>query len=118
MKLGLCFNFRLLKLFLALFKHLQVYLIQLIQVKTSRLDGSSNRIKELPSSLGNCSDLSDLKVSNNLITSLPEDLTNCLKLTKLDVERLVVGSIVTPEYSEWFKKRINDNIPRPSLENV
>ncbi|XP_052881699.1 LRR repeats and ubiquitin-like domain-containing protein At2g30105 isoform X1 [Gossypium arboreum] len=67
-------------------KHLQVYLIQLIQVKTSRLDGSSNRIKELPSSLGNCSDLSDLKVSNNLITSLPEDLTNCLKLTKLDEE--------------------------------
>ncbi|KAL1162340.1 hypothetical protein V6Z11_A07G194500 [Gossypium hirsutum] len=31
---------------------------------------------------------------------------------------LAVGSMVTPEYSEWFKKRINDNIPRPSLENA
>ncbi|XP_052878524.1 uncharacterized protein LOC108484553 isoform X2 [Gossypium arboreum] len=67
-------------------KHLQVYRIQLIQDKTSRFDCSSNRIKELPSSLGNCSDLSGLKVSNNLITSLPEDLTNFSKLTKLDVE--------------------------------
>ncbi|XP_052876190.1 uncharacterized protein LOC128281998 [Gossypium arboreum] len=26
--------------------------------------------------------------------------------------------MVTSEYSEWFKKRINDNIPRPSLENA
>ncbi|KAL1164059.1 hypothetical protein V6Z11_A06G044200 [Gossypium hirsutum] len=26
--------------------------------------------------------------------------------------------MVTPEYSEWFKKRINDNIPRPNLENA
>ncbi|XP_016721963.2 uncharacterized protein [Gossypium hirsutum] len=34
------------------------------------------------------------------------------------MKRLVVDSMVTPEYSEWFKKRINDNIPRPSLENV
>ncbi|XP_040937945.1 uncharacterized protein [Gossypium hirsutum] len=34
------------------------------------------------------------------------------------MKRLAVSSIVTPEYSEWFKKRINDNIPRPSLENA
>ncbi|TYH24411.1 hypothetical protein ES288_A03G090000v1 [Gossypium darwinii] len=34
------------------------------------------------------------------------------------MKRFVVGSIVTPEYSEWFRKRINDNIPRPSLENA
>ncbi|KAL1186073.1 hypothetical protein V6Z11_A01G154700 [Gossypium hirsutum] len=34
------------------------------------------------------------------------------------MKRLVVGSMVTPEYSEWFKKKINDNIPRPSLENA
>ncbi|KAL1148558.1 hypothetical protein V6Z11_A10G133700 [Gossypium hirsutum] len=34
------------------------------------------------------------------------------------MKRLAVGSMVTPEYSEWFKKRINDNIPRPSLENA
>ncbi|KAK5825576.1 hypothetical protein PVK06_020429 [Gossypium arboreum] len=30
------------------------------------------------------------------------------------MKRLAVGSIVTPKYSEWFRKRINDNIPRPS----
>ncbi|KAL1156647.1 hypothetical protein V6Z11_A08G105100 [Gossypium hirsutum] len=34
------------------------------------------------------------------------------------MKRLAVGSMVTPEYSEWFKKRINDNIPRPSLESA
>ncbi|KAL1175761.1 hypothetical protein V6Z11_A04G110900 [Gossypium hirsutum] len=34
------------------------------------------------------------------------------------MKRLAVGSMVTAEYSEWFKKRINDNIPRPSLENA
>ncbi|KAK5803697.1 hypothetical protein PVK06_031346 [Gossypium arboreum] len=34
------------------------------------------------------------------------------------MKRLAVGSMVTPEYSEWFKKKINDNIPRPSLENA
>ncbi|KAK5831222.1 hypothetical protein PVK06_015017 [Gossypium arboreum] len=34
------------------------------------------------------------------------------------MKRLAVGSMVTSEYSEWFKKRINDNIPRPSLESA
>ncbi|KAG8480383.1 hypothetical protein CXB51_025105 [Gossypium anomalum] len=33
------------------------------------------------------------------------------------MKRLAVGSMVTPEYSEWFKKRANDNVPRPSLED-
>ncbi|XP_052873889.1 uncharacterized protein LOC108468585 [Gossypium arboreum] len=34
------------------------------------------------------------------------------------MKRLAVGSMVTPEYDGWFKKRINDNVPRPSLENT
>ncbi|XP_052882274.1 uncharacterized protein LOC108475016 [Gossypium arboreum] len=34
------------------------------------------------------------------------------------MKRLAIDSMVTPEYSEWFKKRINDNIPRPSLESA
>ncbi|KAK5839259.1 hypothetical protein PVK06_008035 [Gossypium arboreum] len=34
------------------------------------------------------------------------------------MKRLAVGSIMTPEYNGWFRKRINDNIPRPSLEDT
>ncbi|KAG8480351.1 hypothetical protein CXB51_024572 [Gossypium anomalum] len=34
------------------------------------------------------------------------------------MKRLAVGSIMTPEYNGWFKKRVNDNVPRPSLENT
>ncbi|XP_016752780.1 myosin heavy chain, clone 203-like [Gossypium hirsutum] len=26
--------------------------------------------------------------------------------------------MVTPEYNGWFRKRVNDNIPRPSLEDT
>ncbi|MFQ6657647.1 hypothetical protein Gotur_027233, partial [Gossypium turneri] len=33
------------------------------------------------------------------------------------MKRLAVGPMTTPEYSEWRVKRINDNIPGPSLEN-
>ncbi|MFQ6652248.1 hypothetical protein Gotur_024203 [Gossypium turneri] len=33
------------------------------------------------------------------------------------MKRLAVGPITIPEYSEWRVKRINDNIPGPSLEN-
>ncbi|MFQ6653356.1 hypothetical protein Gotur_024794 [Gossypium turneri] len=33
------------------------------------------------------------------------------------MKRLAVGPMTTPEYSEWWIKRINDNIPGPSLEN-
>ncbi|XP_017635949.1 uncharacterized protein LOC108478020 [Gossypium arboreum] len=34
------------------------------------------------------------------------------------MKRLTVGSLVTPEYNGWFRKRVNDNIPRPSLESA
>ncbi|KAK5811447.1 hypothetical protein PVK06_026778 [Gossypium arboreum] len=34
------------------------------------------------------------------------------------MKRLAVSFMITPEYNEWFKKRVNDNIPRPSLENT
>ncbi|MFQ6662452.1 hypothetical protein Gotur_030288 [Gossypium turneri] len=33
------------------------------------------------------------------------------------MKRLAVGPMTTPEYSEWWVKRINDNIPGSSLEN-
>ncbi|KAL1148487.1 hypothetical protein V6Z11_A10G128900 [Gossypium hirsutum] len=33
------------------------------------------------------------------------------------MKRLAIGSMVTPEYDGWFKKRIN-NVPKPSLENT
>ncbi|MFQ6657786.1 hypothetical protein Gotur_027324 [Gossypium turneri] len=34
------------------------------------------------------------------------------------MKRLAVGSMTTPEYSEWRSKRINDNIPKLNLEGV
>ncbi|KAA3466173.1 golgin subfamily A member 5-like [Gossypium australe] len=34
------------------------------------------------------------------------------------MKKLTVGSITTSEYSGWFSRRINDNIPGPSLEGV
>ncbi|KAK5843517.1 hypothetical protein PVK06_005974 [Gossypium arboreum] len=34
------------------------------------------------------------------------------------MKRLAAGSMVTPEYDGWFKKRVNDNVPKPSLENT
>ncbi|KAG8480322.1 hypothetical protein CXB51_024736 [Gossypium anomalum] len=45
------------------------------------------------------------------------ELSNAWKQTRW-MKRLAVGSIVTPEYDGWFKKRVNDNVPRPSLENT
>ncbi|MFQ6659225.1 hypothetical protein Gotur_028207, partial [Gossypium turneri] len=33
------------------------------------------------------------------------------------IKRLAVGPMATPEYDEWWVKRINDNISEPSLEN-
>lgn len=33
-------------------------------------------------------------------------------------EKVGIGSMVTPEYDGWFRERVNDNIPRPSLENT
>ncbi|MBA0635877.1 hypothetical protein Godav_029059 [Gossypium davidsonii] len=34
------------------------------------------------------------------------------------MKRLAVGPMITPEYSEWWVKRINDNVPGPSQENT
>ncbi|MBA0787742.1 hypothetical protein Gotri_025310, partial [Gossypium trilobum] len=33
------------------------------------------------------------------------------------MKRLVVGPMTTPEYNEWWVRRINDNIPKPSQGN-
>ncbi|XP_052487967.1 uncharacterized protein LOC128041709 [Gossypium raimondii] len=33
------------------------------------------------------------------------------------MKSLAVGLMTTHEYNEWWVKRINDNVPRPSLEN-
>ncbi|MFQ6629572.1 hypothetical protein Gotur_007120 [Gossypium turneri] len=32
------------------------------------------------------------------------------------MKRLAVGLMITPEYNEWWVKRINDNVSRPKLE--
>ena len=34
------------------------------------------------------------------------------------MKRLAVSSMVTHEYNRWFRKRVNNNIPRPSLEDT
>ncbi|KAL1165607.1 hypothetical protein V6Z11_A06G138700 [Gossypium hirsutum] len=34
------------------------------------------------------------------------------------MKRLAIGSMKTPEYKGWLSKRVNDNIPMPSLEDV
>ncbi|XP_052882694.1 uncharacterized protein LOC108458924 [Gossypium arboreum] len=34
------------------------------------------------------------------------------------IKRLAIDSMVTPEYDGWFKKRVNDNVPRLSLESA
>ncbi|MBA0730196.1 hypothetical protein Golax_025852 [Gossypium laxum] len=34
------------------------------------------------------------------------------------MKRLAIGSMMTPEYSEWRSKRINDNIPKSNSEDV
>ncbi|MBA0753441.1 hypothetical protein Gogos_020166, partial [Gossypium gossypioides] len=33
------------------------------------------------------------------------------------MKRLAVGSMMTAEYNEWWVRRINDNILKPSYEN-
>ncbi|XP_016669976.1 uncharacterized protein [Gossypium hirsutum] len=45
------------------------------------------------------------------------ELSDAWKQTRW-MKRLAVGSMVTPEYDGWFKKRVNNNVPRPSLENT
>ncbi|MBA0785388.1 hypothetical protein Gotri_027272, partial [Gossypium trilobum] len=32
------------------------------------------------------------------------------------MKRLAVGPMTTPEYNEWWVRRINDNIPEPKFE--
>ncbi|XP_012480928.1 uncharacterized protein LOC105795819 [Gossypium raimondii] len=44
------------------------------------------------------------------------DMANAWNQTRR-MKRLAVGPMTTLEYNEWWVKRINDNIPRPSLEN-
>ncbi|MBA0785263.1 hypothetical protein Gotri_025457, partial [Gossypium trilobum] len=34
------------------------------------------------------------------------------------MKRLVVGPMTTPEYNEWWVRRMNDNIPKISQENI
>ncbi|MFQ6669013.1 hypothetical protein Gotur_034434, partial [Gossypium turneri] len=43
------------------------------------------------------------------------EMVNVWSLTHR-MKRLVVGPMITPEYSKWWVKRINDNVPRPKLE--
>ncbi|MFQ6634863.1 hypothetical protein Gotur_010511 [Gossypium turneri] len=33
------------------------------------------------------------------------------------MKKLVVCPMTTPEYNEWWVRRINDNIPKPSHKN-
>ncbi|KAG8472105.1 hypothetical protein CXB51_036832 [Gossypium anomalum] len=45
------------------------------------------------------------------------ELSDAWKQTRW-MKRLAVGAMITPEYDRWFKKRVNDNVPRSSLENT
>ncbi|KAG8500533.1 hypothetical protein CXB51_004496 [Gossypium anomalum] len=45
------------------------------------------------------------------------ELSNAWKQTRW-MKRLAVGAMITPEYDGWFKKRVNDNVPRSGLENT
>ncbi|KAG8480507.1 hypothetical protein CXB51_024678 [Gossypium anomalum] len=45
------------------------------------------------------------------------ELSDAWKQTRW-MKRLAVGAMITPEYDGWFKKRVNDNVPRPSLKNT
>ncbi|MFQ6656934.1 hypothetical protein Gotur_026831, partial [Gossypium turneri] len=44
------------------------------------------------------------------------EMTNAWNQTRR-MKRLVVGLMTISEYNEWYVRRINDNIPGPSLEN-
>ncbi|MBA0788494.1 hypothetical protein Gotri_026907, partial [Gossypium trilobum] len=33
------------------------------------------------------------------------------------MKRFSVGPMTTPEYNDWWDRRVNDNIPKPSREN-
>ncbi|XP_040932059.1 uncharacterized protein [Gossypium hirsutum] len=46
-----------------------------------------------------------------------QEISDVWKQTRR-IKRLAVGSMTTPEYNGWLSKRVNDNIPEPSLEDV
>ncbi|MBA0729713.1 hypothetical protein Golax_000026 [Gossypium laxum] len=45
-----------------------------------------------------------------------QEISNAWNQTRR-IKRLAVGSMMTPEYNEWWVRRINDNILEPSQEN-
>ncbi|MBA0878105.1 hypothetical protein Goshw_000299 [Gossypium schwendimanii] len=45
-----------------------------------------------------------------------QEMTNAWKQTRR-MKRLVEGPMTTPEYIEWWVRKINDNIPEPSYES-
>ncbi|MBA0785262.1 hypothetical protein Gotri_025457 [Gossypium trilobum] len=46
-----------------------------------------------------------------------QEIANAWKQTHR-MKRLVVGPMTTPEYNEWWVRRMNDNIPKISQENI
>ncbi|XP_052876204.1 uncharacterized protein LOC128282018 [Gossypium arboreum] len=46
-----------------------------------------------------------------------QEISDARKQTR-QMKRLAVGSMTTPEYKGWLSKRVNDNIPELSLEDV
>ncbi|MBA0878565.1 hypothetical protein Goshw_019343 [Gossypium schwendimanii] len=44
-------------------------------------------------------------------------MTNAWNQTR-QMKRLAVRPMTTPEYNEWWVRRINDNIPELSHENI
>ncbi|KAG8502220.1 hypothetical protein CXB51_001980 [Gossypium anomalum] len=46
-----------------------------------------------------------------------QEISDAWKQTRR-MKRLAVGSMTTPEYKGWLSKRVNDNIPELSLEDV
>ncbi|KAL1073730.1 hypothetical protein V6Z11_D11G243500 [Gossypium hirsutum] len=45
-----------------------------------------------------------------------QEISSAWKQTRR-MKRLAVGPVITPEYSEWWVKRINDNTPKSSPKN-
>ncbi|MBA0880272.1 hypothetical protein Goshw_005996, partial [Gossypium schwendimanii] len=46
-----------------------------------------------------------------------QEMSSAWKQT-CQMKRLVVGPMTTPEYNEWWVRRINDSIPKISKENI
>ncbi|MFQ6661441.1 hypothetical protein Gotur_029607 [Gossypium turneri] len=45
-----------------------------------------------------------------------QEISSVWKQTR-QMKRLAVGPMTTPEYNEWWVRRINDNTPKSNLEN-